>query len=63
MIVASHLQVLTNGKLKVIAAKGAKNVYKMAPDTREQITVLGCVSASGSYSNHFVIFPGKRTPQ
>ena len=48
----------TNGKLKIITARGAKNVYKMAPDTKEQITVLGCVSAAGNYSKPFVIFPG-----
>ena len=50
----------TNGKLKVITARGAKNVYKIAPDTKEQITVLGCVSASGTFSKPFVIFPGLR---
>ena len=50
----------TNGRLKVIAAKGVKNVYRLAPDTREQITVLGCVSAAGTFSKPLVIYPGVR---
>ena len=50
----------TNGRLKIITAKGAKNVYRIAPDSKEQITVLGCVSASGDFENPFVIFPGVR---
>ena len=50
----------TNGKLKVITTRGTKNVYRICPDTREQITVLGCVSASGFMAKPFVIFPGIR---
>ena len=50
----------TNGKLKIITAKGAKNVYRLAPDTKEQVTVLGCVSAAGDFSKPFVIYPGVR---
>jgi hypothetical protein len=50
----------TNGKLKIITTKGAKNVYKMAPDTKEQITVLGCAAADGKLSKPYVIFPGVR---
>lgn len=50
----------TNGKLKIITNKGAKNVYRMSPDTREQVTVLGCASSDGSLSKPFVIFPGVR---
>ena len=50
----------TTGKLKIITARGAKNVYKLAPDTKEQITVLGCVSAAGNFQKPFVIFPGVR---
>ena len=49
----------TNGKLKLITTKGAKNVYKVAPDSREQVTVLGCASADGSLSKPYVLFPGK----
>ena len=50
----------TNGKLKIIAGKGVKNIYKLAPDTKEQVTVLGCVSAAGDFCNPFVIYPGVR---
>jgi hypothetical protein len=53
----------TNGKLKIITDKGARNVYKLAPDTKEQITVLACSAADGSYSKPLVIFPGLRTPK
>lgn len=53
----------TNGKLKVVTAKGTKTVYKIKPETKEQITVLACVSASGYYSNPFVLFPGLRLPK
>ena len=50
----------TNGKLKVITTKGTKNIYKVAPDTREQVTVLGCASASGHLCKPLVIYPGVR---
>ena len=50
----------TNGRLKIITAKGTKNVYKIAPDTREQVTVLGCASAAGSLMKPLVIYPGVR---
>ena len=33
----------TNGKLKIISARGVKNVYELGPDTKEQISVLGFV--------------------
>ena len=47
-----------NGNLKIVTNKGVKIVYKIAPDTKEQIPVLGCVAASGNFSKPFVIFPG-----
>ena len=50
----------TNGRLQVFAARGTKNVFKVAPDTREQVTVLSCASASGELMKPFVIFPGVR---
>lgn len=53
----------TNGKMKVVAETGCKNIHRLAPDTKEQITVLGCVSASGSYSKPMVILPGMRLPK
>ena len=40
----------TAGKLKIIIQRGEKSVYKLAPDTKEQMTALSCVSASGTYS-------------
>ena len=46
--------------MKIITVKGAKNVFRIAPDSKEQITVLGCVSASADFENPFVIFPGVR---
>ena len=49
----------TNGKLRLITTKGAKNVYKIAPDTREQVTVLGCASADGVLSKPYVLYPGR----
>ena len=48
----------TNGKLKIITEREAKNVYCIAPDSREQVTVLGCASADGTFSKPYVIFPG-----
>ena len=53
----------TNHRLKVVAMKGAKNVYRVAPDTKEQITVLACVSADGSFNKPLVVYPGARTPK
>ena len=50
----------TNGKLKIITARGAKNVYRLAPDTKEQVTALGCISAAGDSTKPFVIYPGVR---
>ena len=53
----------TNGKLKIIAGKGAKNVYKLSSDSKEQVTVLACVSARGNFSKPFVLFPGVKLPK
>lgn len=50
----------TNGQLKVLTKRGAKNVYKITPDCKEQVTVLCCASASGTLSKPYVIFPGVR---
>ena len=50
----------TNGKLRVLTDRGAKNVYRVSPDTREQITVLGCASANGELQKPFVLYPGQR---
>lgn len=53
----------TNGRMKIITEKGSKCVYKLAPDTKQQITVLACVSAKGTYCNPFVLYPGLNTPK
>lgn len=53
----------TNGKMKIITERGLKTVHKLAPDTKQQITVLACVSASGKYHKPFVIYPGLNTPK
>ena len=47
-------------KLKVIAEKGSKSVYNTTTETKEQITVLACVSGAGVFQNPLVIFPGVR---
>ena len=48
----------TNGSLRVITEKGIKNCHRYAPDTREQVTVLGYASADGRLMKPYVIFPG-----
>ena len=53
----------TNGKLKIITEKGARTVFKLAPDSKEQITVLACSSASGNFSKPLVIYPGLKCPR
>lgn len=53
----------TSGKLQVITKRGIKNVYRMATDNREQITVLACASADGKFQKPLVLFPGIRTPK
>ena len=52
----------TNGKCKVMAERGAKNVFRLNTDKKQQITVLACVSASGKFNKPYVIFPGIRRP-
>jgi len=53
----------TNGKLKIIAKRGTKNPFTLNSDTKQQITVLACVSAGGTYSKPLVIYPGLNTPR
>ena len=52
----------TAGKMKIITGRGTKCVYKLTSDTKQQITVLACASAGGTYTNPLVIYPGKQTP-
>lgn len=53
----------TNQRLKIIAEKGIKNVHRISSDTREQITVLACVAANGTFEKPLVVFPGQRMPK
>ena len=53
----------TTGKCHVIAERGTKNVHRLAPDSKQQITVLSCVSAAGECAKPFVIYLGKRMPK
>ena len=53
----------TNSKLKVVAETGSKNIHRLASDSKEQITVLACVSAAGEFQKPLIIFPGKRAPK
>lgn len=53
----------TAGKCKIIAERGSKNVHRLAPDTKLQITVLACTAGDGKFSNPLVIFPGKKLPK
>ena len=52
-----------NSRLQIIAERGSKNVYKLASDSKDQITVLGCVSANGTFQKPLAVFPGVRTPK
>ena len=49
-----------SNKLKIVTEKGSKNVYNVATESKEQITVLGCASGDGELQKPFVIFPGVR---
>ena len=53
----------TNQRLQVIGVKGSKNIYRIAPDSKEQVTVLACVFADGHFQKPLVLFPGVRTPK
>ena len=44
--------------LKVITERGTKNVFRVAPNTREQVTVLGCISADATLQKPSVVYPG-----
>ena len=49
-----------NSKLKIIAEKGAKNVFRVSSESKEQITVVGSVSANGDFQKPLILFPGVR---
>lgn len=46
-------------QLKVVSAKGAKKVRQVSSGNKTQITILGCVSATGQAIPPMVIFQGK----
>ena len=46
-------------QLKIISAKGAKKVRQISSGNKTQITILGCVSATGQAIPPMVIFQGK----
>ena len=50
----------TVGQQKVVSIRGVKNVYRIAPDSREQITVLGCASAAGTVETPLIVLPELR---
>ncbi|XP_059075053.1 MFS-type transporter clz9-like [Cryptomeria japonica] len=52
-----------NGAMKVLAMKGSQNVSYIVPKSREWITILCCVNASGQRIIGFYMFKGKRQLQ
>ncbi|KAB0804529.1 hypothetical protein PPYR_01499, partial [Photinus pyralis] len=44
----------------VLAQKGVKRLHLVAPEHAENVTVVGCVSASGTVIPPMIIFKGKR---
>ncbi|XP_005096053.1 uncharacterized protein LOC101849918 [Aplysia californica] len=47
---------------KVIACKGAKNVYNITSNTKTRVTVLATVNAADFYLPPLLIYPYKRVP-
>lgn len=47
---------------KVLTQKGKRNVPKFCSPGRKMITVMTCISASGSYLRPFVVFEGRKIP-
>ena len=45
---------------KVLAEKGSKYVFSLSSDNHQQITVLACVNANGSYMPPMIIYKGER---
>nr|KAG5713363.1 hypothetical protein BaRGS_024911 [Batillaria attramentaria] len=48
---------------RVISQTGTKHVYSVTSGSRQQVTVLACISANGQYVRPLLIFPYKRDPQ
>lgn len=49
--------------MRVLARKGSKVVYGIAPDSREWLTILCCVNAVGGVLPGYYIFKGKKAKQ
>ena len=47
-----------SNKLKIVTEKGSKNVYNVATESKEQITVLDCASGNGELQKPFAFFQG-----
>ena len=47
---------------KVISLSGTKHVYSLTSPSRQQVTMLACISATGQYLPPCLIFPYKRDP-
>ncbi|XP_047741629.1 uncharacterized protein LOC125177544 [Hyalella azteca] len=47
---------------KVLTQKGKRNVPKFCSTGRKMITVMTCISASGTYLRPFIVFEGRKIP-
>lgn len=47
---------------KIIATKGTKHIYSVGSNTKQNITVMACCSATGHYLPPLIIYPYKRIP-
>lgn len=45
---------------RVIAPTGAKHVYQVVCNNKQQITVMACMNANGDYMPPLIIYPGQR---
>ncbi|XP_060596078.1 uncharacterized protein LOC132750148 [Ruditapes philippinarum] len=45
---------------KVLAEKGARNVYNVTTSNKTQLTVMVCFNAFGDYVPPLIVFPGER---
>ncbi len=53
-------QLTLHHQQQVYAQKGAKRVHVVAPEHAQNVTVVGCISATGSVIPPFILFKGKR---
>lgn len=45
---------------RVIAPTGAKHVYQVVSNNKQQITVMACMNANGDFMPPLIIYPGQR---